>query len=417
MVLALKRCLIMAIAVVSIIALQSCSKSENKDNGSIEKITFWHFWGEPSQKKALTEIVQEFEEQNNCKVEMTDLSWGDGKIKLFAAFNSNTAPDVIELGSDWIAQFSASGILSEFNPKTANLEKFEPTFIEPGKWQGKLYAMPWVTNTRVLFYNKELFKRAQLGENPPQTMEQVYQFAEKINSLNGVHGFGVNGSDAHRLYKKIITFIWSYGGDILDAQGNLVINSPQTVQAFESYLNLSRVGIIETQKKLDDMFARGEIGMWISGTWLIDKIKDVNPFLNYSVALIPGLTPEKPGVSFAGAQYLSVNNKAKNKALAEKFIKFMTNGENALKFCKNNKDAGFPADKQYHNDNYYQTLPFMPIFAEQLKHAKLTPIHPKWLDIESALENAIVEVLYGKKGTYEALNEMNSSLGTMLQKK
>lgn len=55
----------------------------------------------------------------------------------------------------------------------------------------------------------------------------------------------------------------------------------------------------------------------------------------------------------------------------------MTDGENALKFCKNNKDAGFPADKQFHNDNYYQTLPFMPLFAEQLKYAKLTFVHPE----------------------------------------
>ena len=62
-------------------------------------------------------------------------------------------------------------------------------------------------------------------------------------------------------------------------------------------------------------------------------------------------------------------------------------------------------------------MPFMPVFAEQLKFAKLTPVHPKWLDMESALENAIVEVLYGKKGTYEALNEIDASINGIIKKK
>lgn len=392
-------------ALISVFLMFSCNKADKAPEGS-EELTFWHFWSEPSQKQAVMELIEKFEKENNCKVNTTELSWNDGLVKLKAAFSSNTAPDVLDLGSDWIAQFSSNNVLQEINSANFETQRFENHFIEPGMWQNKLYAIPWVVNSRVIFYNKELFKKAGLSEEAPKTIDDLYIFAEKINCLgNGVYGFGVNGSDPHRLYKKILPFIWTYGGKILDSTGNVKFDYPENIRAVEIYKKLSQVGLIETQKKLDDMFARGEIGIWISGSWLIEKIKAVNPFLSYGVALFPGLTKDTPGTSFAGAEYLAINKVTKNRALAEKFIKFMTNGENALKLCKAIKEAGFPADKNYYFDNYFQTLPFMPIFAEQLKYAKLTPVHPKWLDIEAALENAVVEILYGKKGIYEALSQ------------
>ncbi len=397
-----KKVLIVAFA---LIFLFSCGKNDKSPiNG--ETITFWHFWSEPSQKQAVMELIEQFEKENNCIVNTTELSWNDGQVKLFAAFNSNTAPDVLDLGSDWIAQFSSKDVLQELNGKNFEINKFESNFIEPGKWNNKLYAVPWVVNSRVIFYNKELFKKAGLSSDAPKTVDEIYQIAEKINANgNNVYGFGVNGSDPHRLYKKILPFIWTYGGKLLDSNGIVKLDFPENVKAVEMYKKLSQVGIIETQKKLDDMFARGEIGIWISGSWLIEKIKAINPFLDYNVALFPGLTNEAPGISFAGAEYLAINKSTNNRVLAEKFVKFMTNGENALKLCKSIKEAGFPADKNYHNNNYFQTLPFMPIFAEQLKYSKLTPVHPKWLDIETILENAVVEVLYGKKGSYDALSQ------------
>ena len=98
----------------------SCSKTSTTTSSTIK---FWNFGSEPAQKQALKELIAEFEKQEHCTVETTELSWNDGKMKLMAAFNSGTAPDVLELGSDWVAQFSSSGVLMEV-PKDATFEKF-----------------------------------------------------------------------------------------------------------------------------------------------------------------------------------------------------------------------------------------------------------------------------------------------------
>ncbi len=63
-------------------------------------------------------------EYPNIRIETEELSWADGKTKLMAGFNSETAPDVLELGSDWVAQFSSSGVLQELGSDSAILPRF-----------------------------------------------------------------------------------------------------------------------------------------------------------------------------------------------------------------------------------------------------------------------------------------------------
>ena len=63
-----------------------CSSPDGKPGGGADNtLRFWHFWSEPTQKEALKKVVAEFEKEYNCRVELTDLSWNDGKTKLLAA--------------------------------------------------------------------------------------------------------------------------------------------------------------------------------------------------------------------------------------------------------------------------------------------------------------------------------------------
>ncbi len=385
-------------------------------NKSNKTIKFWHFWSEPNQRKVMNDLIQKFEKENNCNVEVVELSWNDGKTKLFAAFNSNTAPDVLELGSDWIAQFSSAGVLDEMNIDSMNLSNFIEFSLEPSKWGGKFYATPFIVDTRVLFYNKDLMKEAGLSENPPLTFNQLLDYSEKISLINGKYGWGANTSDPHRLYKKIIPFFWSYGGEIFDSNGIPTINSSQNISALNMYLSLARTGYLETQKLIDAAFTDGKIGFWFSGGWLVEKIKNENPNLNYGVALLPGIENEK-GISFAGGEYLAISSKSEKKDLAQKLIKYLTNGKNSIEFCKKITEAGFPADNNYFNDTALTNNPVRALFAKQLTNSKMTPVHPKWLEIEAIIENAVVEAMYGRKSSTQTLNDAQIEIENCINKK
>ncbi len=392
--------------------ISSCSKSKEDKS----RIKFWHFWSEPNQKQALLGLIAKFEKEYNCQVELTELSWNDGKTKLIAAFNSGTGPDVVELGSDWIAQFSSQGVLAELNQDSVNLNKFVEFSKEPCFWGGKLYAIPWVVDTRVLFYNKDILMQSGRDVNPPETFAQLLELSRAVHLGNNIYGFGANGSDPHRLYKKILPFFWSFGGDIFDKTGKLVLYSKANIDALSFYSQLSQTGMIETQRQLDAAFLQGKIAFWISGSWLLDKIKNENPKLNFGVSKLPGLT-SFPGYSFAGGEYISINEKSDKKDLAMLFAKYLTNGVNSKEFCKLINEAGFPADKECYNDSTLIINEYKKVFAEQLQHSKMTPVHPKWLDIEEIIENAVVKVMYGKLGADSALKAAEDDIKLLLNDK
>lgn len=397
--------------ILLILTLTGCNDSTEK--GDENTVVFWHFWSEPTQKQAIRQLLDKFEKENNCKVQTTELSWNDGKTKLFASFNSNTAPDVIELGSDWVAQFSSSKVLQPIDKK--ELANFVDFSLSPTLWDGKYYATPWVLDTRVMFCNTDLMKKAGIA-SVPTNVNELQAAVQSMSQLpEGMYGFGANGADAHRLYKKILPFFWSNGGDIFDKNGELTLNSQQNIAALNEYVKLSRYGLIETQRHLDEAFVQGKIGFWYSGGWLMKKIADGNPSLKYSVTLIPGM--QLPSMSFAGGEYLAVNAQSKKGELARKLVKFLTNGSNALDFCKAVPEAGFPADRSTMNDAYFKTVKYRDVFAQQLSQARMTPVHPRWLDIEASLENAVTAALLGEKTAETALAEAQQEAETYVNSK
>ncbi len=404
---------------IILITIVACNRKENET--ATNEITFWHFQSEPNQKKALMEIIAEFEKENDCKIKTTELSWNDGKTKLFAAFNANTAPDAIELGSDWIAQFSSTqgksgSILLPLDTSEFNINQYVEFSKAPSLWKGKQYALPWTVDTRVLFYNKDLLKKVKGTDLPPTSIDELLSLSEAINNPEqSIYGFGTNGSDPHRLYKKILYFVWTYGGNVFNLEGKPVFFSNETVKAYEVYKELSNFGLIETQRQLDSYFAQGKVGFWLSGGWLIDKIARENPALNYGVALVPGINGQV-GTSFAGGEYLAINSNTKKNDLAKKFIKFLSKGENTLKYCEKVREAGFPADKDFYNNPMYDTIKFKKVFAEQLNYAKMTPVEPNWLDIEEIIENAAVEALLSKKSSYEAVLQAQKQIENIINK-
>jgi len=343
-------------------------------------------------------------EHPEIPVEVSELSWSDGKTKLMVGFNSETAPDVIELGSDWVAQFSSSGVLMQLDSNPSLMTRFSnaPKYsLAPGMWGGHYFAVPWLLDTRILFSNQTL-----LGYDGIDISKEVLDWAElqktsqQINR-DQIKGVGVNGPDQHRLYKKFLPYVWSNGGDLFDSAGHPAMNTSQNIEALRFYVDQLNFGMMETQKSLDDAFIRGKIGFWYSGSWLLPRLSKV-PF-KWDAQLFPGHQGDT-GISFAGGEYLAINSHSAMKREAQLFLEYITRPVNELAFAR--KVNEYPADLRSQSDTFYRNRPAGEIFSEQLKHARMTPVIPQWLDVEAIIEDEVSKALYKKETPEQAMQSM-----------
>jgi multiple sugar transport system substrate-binding protein len=186
-------------------------------------VSWWQFWTDQGIKPTIDSIVQEFETAHpDIDVDVTDLTWANGHEKIVIALASGTGPDVLELGSDWIAQFASEGKLASISADIANdSSKFDGWGMST--FENKVYAYPWILGTRVIFGNRDLMTKAGRDTNYiPVTWSDLLSTAKLIRKINkDTYGWGSNIAEKHRLYKKFLPFFWSAVVNSILRMGNM----------------------------------------------------------------------------------------------------------------------------------------------------------------------------------------------------
>lgn len=416
-------------AVVVLIALLGGSFVQGQTT-----IEWWQFWTDPSIKPTVTAMIDEFERQNpDIRVNLTDLTWANGHEKIVLAFSSGSAPDVVELGSDWIAQFADAGQILDMTGHADSLRlKFQGWSM--ATYQDKVWAQPWILGTRVLYYNKDLVKRAGFEDDfIPLSWDELRNAAETISALDRqTFGWGSNIAEKHRLYKKVMPFIWSAGGRILSEDGKYcVVSSQKIVETLAYYKHLhDSCGYVANQRGIEDAFLDGKVGYIMSGDWLLKRIELEKRSLNYGTSTMPGpgitfgsgrkvvsghRSETYPGKSFMGGEYLAVAAASEHPDAAMKLVSFITSPENQIAFCKANRSAN-PSSRSAQTDDYFQSNPHLRTFIMQLHLSTHPPVDPNWVYMEAELEQAVEQILFENALPAETLRQLQKTI-TELRKK
>ncbi|MFH2037342.1 MAG: extracellular solute-binding protein, partial [Candidatus Zixiibacteriota bacterium] len=372
----------------------------------------------PTIKPVIEQMVADYEANNpNIKINLTDLTWADGHDKIVIAFSSGTAPDIVELGSDWVAEFSTTGQLANLTEYlTADSANYYGW--TPAVYDSSIYAQPWILGTRVLYINKDLMAQAGFDSTfVPYKWDMLKEVCYKIDSLGkDIHGFGSNAAEKHRLYKKWLPFFWSLDGRIMSLDGKYcVISSDKAYKSLKFYKELNdSCSMVDTQRRLEDAFLDGKIGVIISGDWLLKRIKNEKKKINFMTSIFPGL--DYPGKSFAGGEYLAVSKNSPNKEAATKFIKYITNPENQLVFCKANYSAN-PSSKIAAQDSFFVSDLNLNTFVRQMNLSKMSPPMTQWVYVEGIIEQTLENVLFNGVPMAESLYDAKHKIEDLVLNK
>lgn len=288
------------------------------------------------QNKLITERAKQFGVDNNVNVNIELIAYEDFYPKWTAAIESKTSPDVSFFGYQEVGQFYGKNVLEDVSDLVKTVEgansEIQPSLKKAITFQGKQYAIPFWTETQVLYYRKDLLKNAGY-DAPPKTWEEFRVMAKKLTDpAKGVYGAGIGygkgNSDAEFLTRGII---WSYGGSVDTQDGKTVIaNSPETVAAskFIRDIFLTDKSTPPSALGWDDSgnnkaYLSGQAAMIFNVGSILATIKKDNPDLYEKTGIAPYPAGPKgnflPGIS----NNLGIFKDSKNKDLAKKFISYM----------------------------------------------------------------------------------------------
>ncbi|MBE3556375.1 MAG: extracellular solute-binding protein [Firmicutes bacterium] len=132
--------------------------------------------------------------------------------------------DVYAIDVIWVPEFAAAGWVKDLTDK---LSPMKGDYLEGPMnavtYQGKMYAAPYRTDTGVLYY------RSDLVSAPPKTWTDLENDAKAGMAKGVANGFVWQGKQYKGLICDFLEFVWSNGGDVLDADGKVVVNQPQAV--------------------------------------------------------------------------------------------------------------------------------------------------------------------------------------------
>ncbi|MEO6463515.1 MAG: extracellular solute-binding protein [Candidatus Eisenbacteria bacterium] len=407
--------LVLTTAIVLLVLAGCGGGGAGKGTGGRQVVVFWQFF--PSEQ--VEPVLAEFMKQNpDVEVRMEQLTWQSGLEKITAAVAAGNVPDLCELGSTWFPRFAHQGALADWSDSAATLA-FDGRAAEMATLRGRMYGVPWLVGTRVLFWNKELFARAGVDTSrAPATWVELNEACRKVHALGGgVAGYGANSGERYVLFKKFMPYAWGNGGSVLDAgMTTSLFDSPANVGGLEQYLRLAKtVGRYDRQEQIDDAFIAGRIGATISGSWILRKAPKQAPGLRYGVALVPMPAADHAGAaSFLGGELLVSFRRSANPSGAWRLARFLASKEAALAVARANQ-AVQPAASGAIDDPFYAGDPHQRVLLEQLRTAVPTPNHPAWLEMESAIEDEVEKALYGKVSAAQAIHAASERIDALLK--
>jgi multiple sugar transport system substrate-binding protein len=142
-----------------------------------------------------------------------------------------------------------------------------------------MLSLPWSVDYFILYYNKEMFQKK--GVAVPKTLDEMVEAAEKLTDpKEGTFGFVGRGLRNANM-TLWTNFFLDYGGEFLDAKGNIQTDGPEAIEATKLYQKLlTKVAPpgVAGFNWMESMasFTQGRSAMWIDGVGWAPPLEDPN---------------------------------------------------------------------------------------------------------------------------------------------
>ncbi|WP_022882440.1 ABC transporter substrate-binding protein [Gryllotalpicola ginsengisoli] len=270
---------------------------------------------------------------------------------------------------------------------------------------GDFYQMPWKSNPVMIFYNKDIFKKAGLDPDHPKlsTYADFLATAKKITS-SGAAKYAIYPAPTSEFFQPNFDFLPLYAaetkGTPLVEDDKSTIDSPAGKDVLQFWKTIYADGLAGKEPVQNDAFASGTSAMAIVGPWAIPVYKDIN------WGEVP--VPTKDGMSadqiytFPDAKNIGMYTSCKNQGTAWDVLKFATSQDQDGKLLETTGQMPIRSDLQTVYPDYFAKNPAYKEFASQAERTVDDPTGPNTIATLQALRDFYTKAVIAGDGDLDS---------------
>lgn len=300
--------------------------------------------------------------------------------------------DIVGMDVIWTGEFANAGWVEPWTGKRkreATAGVF-PSVIETASFEDDLYAVPFNTNTQLLWYRKDLVPK------PPRTWDEMIDQAEKLGRGNaGTIQVQANRYEGFMVWANAL--IESAGTPILSGPETVALSEGPTVKALEVMGRLANSSAAPPSLSTSDedsarlAFEGGESAFMTNYTFAYASAQAEAPEIGKKMgyARFPRVDAGRPSKPPLGGFNLAVSSFSKNKDVAFDAAACLANGESQLTATELD---GLPPSRStlYSNEVVTEAFPgFAELIKKSIEESGPRPTSPAYQDVSLAVQRSL----------------------------
>ncbi|EPY4615171.1 extracellular solute-binding protein [Klebsiella variicola] len=290
-------------------------------------------------------MTSDFEKQHpDVKVNLEFVPYEALHDKIVAARGARgNGYDVVLFDAIWPAEFSRFDLLQDVSSRIAadEREKIFPGAMNTVVYQGKTLGMPWILDTKYLYYNKAMLDKAGI-KTPPASWQQVMDDA-KVLKDKGIVKYPLvwSWSQAEALVCDYTTLVSGFGGSFYQ-NGKLDFSTPASLKAVTLMKTSLDQGLSNPasreylEEDVRKAFSNGDAAFALNWTYMYNMANDPKQSKvagDVGIVPAPGDTPDKPG-AVNGSMGLGIAKASQHPEEAWQYIHYLTSQPVQDKYAK-----------------------------------------------------------------------------------
>ncbi|MCM3669692.1 ABC transporter substrate-binding protein [Mesobacillus maritimus] len=409
----MKKKRVLPLILTAMISLTACSSGQGAEQTAGEteageekvELTYWYAWGDKIGENN-ENLVQQFNESQD-KVHVTaefQGTYDELHAKTQAAVAAKNPPEVTMNEISAIETFAKAGMTQDLTPfveadSEVNLDDFNPGLMGNSYVDEKLYGLPYLRSTPIMYVNKTIFEEAGIDLKNIVTWEDFASVAKQLTTEERV---GISMPIDIWFYEA---FVAQAGGQMTNEEGTEVtFNDAPGVEALSLWKSMHEEGTLripggEPKAAADQArqdFVNGKSAMFFSSTAdlsLMLQLAEENGF-ELDTAMMPKHKEQKVPTGGANLVMMAGLDEEKQQAAWE-FIKFMTATEQTAYASEYTGylPSRISAQETEKIQKLYQEKPQFEVAVEQLQYGNARPMVAGYPEVVKILVEEIQKMI------------------------